>query len=482
MDYNERYRSHGTKNETNEHMPKAEYDIGIIGAGPGGYVAAIRAAQLGCKVVLVEEDSLGGICLNWGCVPSKAMLRNAEIMNLMKSSEQLGISVNDFSFDVNKAVSRSRRIVNRLGRGIEFLLKKNQITHIKGRAKILTSSSILVNGDQEIATKNIIIATGSSQRSLDLLETDGVSVITSKEMLVLTQVPRTLLIVGGGSTGIEFAYMYNAYGSKVTVVEAQDQILPNEDFEISEKLKKSLEEQGVSIYTNARIVSGCVEDGLVRCEIDGANQGDKRVIEVEKALISVGVSGNILDIGLEGLDIETENGFIKIDEQMRTSVPNIYAIGDVTGKLLLAHVAQAQGVIAAEVIAEVNHNELVYESMPRSTYCEPQISSFGYTEKQAVNHGYSIKIGRFPLTANAKALALGEGEGMVKIVVNTKNKNILGAHIIGPEATEIISELIIVSQLGGEKEFLEKIIYPHPSIGEAVKEAALDVYDRAIHL
>ncbi|MQF98017.1 MAG: dihydrolipoyl dehydrogenase [SAR202 cluster bacterium] len=463
-------------------MPREKYDIGIIGGGPGGYVAAIRAAQLGGKVVLVEEDSLGGVCLNWGCVPSKAMLRNAEIINLMKSAGQFGISFNDFSFDVNKAVSRSRRIVNRLGRGIEFLLKKNSVTHVKGRAEILTNGSILVDRDQEIAIKNIIIATGSSQRSLDLLETDGVSVITSKEILALTAVPKSLLIIGGGSTGIEFAYMYSAYGSKVTVVEAQDQILPKEDPEIADLLKKSLTGQGISIYTNARITSGEVKDGLVRCEIDVPNRETKTVIEAEKALISVGVSGNIFGIGLEGLDIETENGFIKIDEQMRTSVPNIYAIGDVTGKLLLAHVAQAQGVIAAEVIAGFDHDELIYDLIPRSTYCEPQISSFGYTEKEALDLGYSIKTGRFPLTANAKALAIGEDTGIVKVIVNKKNKNILGAHIIGPEATEIISELITVNQLGGEKEFLEKIIHPHPSIGEAIKEAALDVYDRAIHI
>ena len=463
-------------------MPIEKYDIGIIGGGPGGYVAAIRAAQLGCTVVLIEEDSLGGVCLNWGCVPSKAMLRNAEIINLMKSAEQFGISFNDFSFDINKAVSRSRRIVNRLGRGIEFLLKKNQITHIKGRAAILANGNIVVDRDQEIAIKNIIIATGSSQRSLELLATDGVSVITSKEIKALTHVPKSLLIIGGGSTGIEFAYMYSAYGSEVTVVEAQDQILPKEDPEIAELLKKSLMGQGVSIYTNARIVAGGVKDGLVRCEIDVHNEETKTVIEAEKALISVGVSGNISGIGLEDLDIHTENGFIKIDEQMRTNAPNIYAIGDVTGKLLLAHVAQAQGIIAAEVIAGFSHDELIYESIPRSTYCEPQISSFGYTEKQAVDNGYSIKIGRFPLTANAKALAMGGEAGMVKVIVNKENNNILGAHIIGPEATEIITELITVSQLGAEKEFLEKIIHPHPSIGEAIKEAALDVYDRAIHI
>lgn len=463
-------------------MPIKEYDIGIIGGGPGGYVAAIRAAQLGCKVVLIEEDSLGGVCLNWGCVPSKAMLRNAEIINLMKSAGQFGISFNDFSFDINKAVSRSRRIVNRLGRGLEFLLKKNQIVHVKGRAEILKNGSILINRDQEIAIKNIIIATGSSQRSLDLLKTDGVNVITSKEILALTQVPKSLLIIGGGSTGVEFAYMYGAYGSKVTVVEAQDQILPKEDPEIAELLRKSLSEQGISIYTNARIITGGVKDGLVRCEIDVTNEEDKIVIEAEKALMSVGVSGNILGIGLDGLDIQTENGFITIDEQMRTSVPNIYAIGDVTGKLLLAHVAQAQGIIAAEVIAGLNHDELTYDFIPRSTYCEPQISSFGYTEKEALGRGYSIKIGRFPLTANAKALARGGDTGMVKVIVNKKNKNILGAHIIGPEATEIITELITVSQLGGEKEFLENIVHPHPSIGEAIKEAALDVYDRAIHI
>jgi dihydrolipoamide dehydrogenase len=463
-------------------MSKDQYDIGIIGGGPGGYVAAIRAAQLGCSVVLIEEDSLGGICLNWGCVPSKVMLRNAEIINLMKSSEQFGISFDNFSFDVNKAVSRSRRIVRRLGSGIEFLLKKNNISYIKGHAEILTESSILVNKIQEIATKSIIIATGSSLRLIDPLKTDGINVITSKEILNLTRVPESLLVIGGGSTGIEFAYMYNAYGSQVTVIEGQDHILPKEELEITEILNKSLVDQGISVYTKAHIISGQIKNGSVRCEVNIENQEVNTVIEAEKVLLATGVAGNIFNIGLERVNIEIENGFIKIDADMRTNMPNIYAIGDVTGKLLLAHAAQAQGVVAVEVIAGIEHNDLEYEYIPRSTYCEPQVSSFGYTEEQAVEQGYIIGTGQFPFKANAKALANGDATGMIKIIVNKKNNDILGAHIIGTEATELISELVTIRQLGVGKEFLEKVIYPHPSISEVIKEAVLDVYHRAIHV
>ena len=444
-------------------------------------MAAIRAAQLGLKTAMVEWDEVGGVCLNWGCIPSKALLRNAEILTLFQRAEEFGISFDNLRYDFGKAISRSRQVVKRLTTGVESLLKKNKVDHIKGYARLKDAHTVEIDGDSRTLTASkVIIATGARTRPVPGLEVDGETLITSREALELSEVPSPVVIVGGGATGVEFAYLYRAYGAEVTVVEMLPHLVPTEDEEIGQQLERSFSRQGIQVLTGSRVTKVTKGSGGVSLTVetpDGAKE-----LECQKVLVAVGVQGNSDGLGLEELGIEVERSFIKVDEKMQTSVPGVYAIGDVTGKLLLAHVAQAQGIVAVETIAGMESRALDYKKMPRATYCQPQVTSFGYTEKEAVDMGYSVKVGRFPFRANGKALALGESDGLVKVVVDGDSGEILGAHMIGTEVTEMLPELTMTSLLEGSVKELGWLVHSHPTLSEAVKEAALAVDGMAIHI
>ena len=457
------------------------YDVVVIGGGPGGYISAIRTAQLGLKTALIENDHLGGVCLNWGCVPSKALLSNAGLLDLIKKADEFGISFDNLKFDFTKAIARSRRIVGRLTKGVEFLLKKNKVAHIDGIAKLTDQHTISVNGGKTILTsRNIIIATGAVNSPLEGLEIDGVNIISSKEALVLQEVPKNLVVVGAGATGVEFSYLYRAFGSEVTLLEMRSQILPSEDQEIAEELRKCLSRQGIRIITEARVQRNKDASGLISLNIQ--SKGQEEIIETEKVLVATGVKGNTGKIGLENIGLTENRGFIDVNDKMQTLIPHIYAVGDVTGKMLLAHVAQTQGIVAAETIAGKITSTIDYVNMPRAVYCEPQVTSFGYTEKEAIQLGHEIRIGRFPFLANAKAAAIGETEGTVKLVIDCSNEQIIGAHLIGNNVTEILPELMVTNLFNGRAEDLAYLTHSHPSLSEAIKEAALAAYGKALHL
>ena len=464
-------------------MADTDYDVVIIGGGPGGYVAAIRAGQLGLKTAVVEHDEVGGVCLNWGCIPSKALLRNAEVLTLFQRAEEFGISFDNLRYDFGKAISRSRTVVRRLTSGVESLLKKNKVDHVKGYARLRDAHTIEVEADGDSRTltaKNVIIATGARTRPVPGLEVDGKTLITSREALELPEVPSTVVIVGGGATGVEFAYLYRAYGSEVTVLEMLPHLVPNEDEEMGQQLERSFGRQGINVLTDSRVTEVKKGPGGLNLVVESP-EGTKE-LDCQKVLVAVGVQGNSDGLGLEELSIEVERSYIIIDERMQTSVPGVYAIGDVTGKLLLAHVAQAQGIVAVETIAGMESKPLDYNKMPRATYCQPQVTSFGYTEKEAIDIGYSVKVGRFPFRANGKALALGEGDGLVKVVVDGDSGEIIGAHMIGTEVTEMLPELALTSLLEGSVKELGWLVHSHPTLSEAVKEAALAVDGLAIHI
>ena len=460
----------------------ADYDVVVIGAGPGGYVAAIRAAQLGMNAAVIEDDNVGGVCLNWGCIPSKSLLRNAEVLELVKSADEYGISVGDVSFDYGKAIDRSRQVVRRLTGGVGSLLRKNGVEHISGRGTLRSASEIAIDGaERAISADNIIIATGARARHIPGIPVDGETVLTSREAIVLREVPDRVVIVGGGAIGVEFADIYHSYGSEVMIVEMLPRLVPLEDEEISQNLERVFRRRGIGYKTGAMVGGVVVEDGVATVTVTDAD-GAESEIECDKVLVAIGVQGNSDGIGLEAAGVNTERGFIPVDDEMRTNVPGVYAIGDVTGKLPLAHVASAQGVTAAEAIAGMNPMPLDYTLMPRATYCRPQIASFGLTERQAADAGYSFKIGRFPMAASGKALAMGESSGMVKLVVDDEVGELLGAHMIGPEATELLGEVGLSRLLEGTTTELGWLVHPHPTISETIKEAALAVEGEAIHI
>jgi dihydrolipoamide dehydrogenase len=459
----------------------SNYDLVVIGAGPGGYVAAIRAGQLGLKTAVIEREARGGVCLNWGCIPSKALLKNAEVLSYIHRAEEFGLRFDNFHADYAVAVERSRKVVARNVRGVAYLLRKNKVDHIQGTAVLRGDGVVEVTpAGEKVIAKNIILATGSRSRSIPPLPVDGERIITSRESIVLSQLPSSMVIVGGGAVGVEFAYLYRMYGVEVTMVELLPRLVPTEDEEISPLLERSFAHQGINIMTGStvtRFESG--SDGLiVKVEKDGAEQA----VACEKVLVAVGVQANIEDLGLESLGIETEHNCIKIDDKMGTSVPGVFAIGDVTGKLALAHAASAQGVVAVEHLAGMETQALDYTMMPRATYCQPQIASFGLTESQAREQGYGVRVGKFNVRANGKALAMGEGEGIVKLVIDERYGELLGGHMIGPEVTELLGELTMTRLLEGTTLELGWAVHPHPSLSEMLKEAALDALGRAIHM
>ena len=459
----------------------ADYDLVVLGAGPGGYVAAIRAGQLGMKVAVVERDALGGVCLNWGCIPSKALLRNAEVLDLFQRADEFGISFDNLRYDFGKAIDRSRQVVKQLTQGVAFLFKKNKVEHIAGAGVVKDPHTVEVAGSgRALSTKNVIIATGARDRELPDLPVDGQTVITSREALELREVPPRVVIVGGGATGVEFAHIYRSYGAEVTLVELLPRLIPQEDEEISSHLERAFSKRGIASMTGTRVESISVDGGQARVSV--ASDSESSVIECERLLVAVGVQGNIEGIGLEALKVKTERGFIVIDDNMETDVPGIYAIGDVTGKMLLAHVASAQGVTAVETIAGMNPPRLDYTYMPRAIYCKPQVASTGLTEMQAREQGHSVSIGKSPLSASGKALALGEADGLVKLVIDSEAGEVLGAHLIGPEVTELLGELSLARLLEGTTTELGWLVHPHPTISETLKEAALAAEGQAIHI
>ena len=468
-------------------MSENNFDVTVLGGGPGGYVAAIRAAQLGLKTALVEKDDgsgiagLGGVCLNWGCIPSKSLLKNAELVNQVNDSEKWGISFDNVTFDFPKAIARSRDVSKQLTQGIEYLIKKNKIQLYKdeGLLESGTEISLKSSGDR-VSSKNIILATGARPRSLPNLEIDQKTIITSREALELGALPKGIGIVGAGAIGVEFAYLFNAYGVEVTIFEVQDHLVPNEDVSISEELERVFKSRGIGFELGAKVSKTEVDGGGVKVEYEV--NGEQKSYSAEKILLAVGVQANTDNLGLENANIELDNGFIKINESMQTSAPNIFAVGDVTGKLMLAHVASTQGVIAAETIGGTESSPINYTDMPRCTYCQPQIASIGLTERQAKEEGHNIKTSQFPFKAVGKAISIGDSEGFVKMIADQDSGELLGAHMIGPEVTEMIAEVGLLKYLEGTDIEIAELTHAHPTLSEAIKEAALSLNNGAIHM
>jgi dihydrolipoamide dehydrogenase len=464
------------------------FDVIVIGGGPGGYVAAIRASQLGQKVAVIEREALGGVCLNWGCIPTKSLLRNSELANILTGeAKDFGFSFENLKLDYSVAHKRSRQVSDRLVRGIGFLFKKNGVTHIQGTAKLVGPKQVRVEpSGQLLEAKNIIIATGARPRSLPGMTIDGQRIITSREALALTAVPKRIVVVGAGAIGMEFAYVFRSYGAEVTVIEMLPHVLPLEDDETAAEVAKAFKRQGIKTLVNTRTEGvDLTADGVTVRVKDGAS-GAEQAIAADTVLVAIGVAANSDGIGLEAAGVQTDKrGFIPINETMQTNAPGVYAIGDVTGKLLLAHVASAQGIVAAETIAGHETRPIKdadYVFMPRCTYCKPQVASLGYTEAQAKEKGYEIKIGKFPFIANGKALGLNEKEGFVKIIADAKYGEILGAHLVGPEVTELLPELALARTWELTTEEIARTVHAHPTLSEALMEAAHAVMGQAIHV
>jgi dihydrolipoamide dehydrogenase len=456
------------------------YDIAIVGGGPGGYVAAIRAAQVGLKTALIEEDRIGGLCLNWGCIPSKALLWNAELVHLFKGSDDFGITYDALHIDMGKAIDRSRTVVDRMVKGVEFLLKKNKVSVVNARASLKSAHEVALPGIGDlIESRHTIIATGARPRALPEIEIDGNTIMTSRQALELRDVPASIVIVGGGPVGCEFAYFYRAYGAEVTVVELLDHLLPMEDEAISRHLERAFKQQGIAYRTGARVNRVTKKDGLATVSI--SSNGEAEELTGERVLIGVGQQANTEGLGIESLGVVMERGNIAVGDDMQTNIPDVYAIGDVTGKLPLAHVASAQGVAAVESIAGLESPILSYEKMPRCTYCQPQVASLGLTEQQAKERGMDVKVGTFPYRGAGKAIAMERTEGMAKLVVDVKSREIVGYHVIGQDATELLAEASLGSVLEATPRELGWTVHAHPTLSEIVKEAALAVDGQAIH-
>lgn len=447
-----------------------DYDVAVIGSGPGGYPAAIRAAQLGLSTVCIEREFLGGICLNLGCIPSKALLRNAEVLSTVRNASEYGIEVSGVTANYAVGVARSRKVVDRLTNGVASLFRHDGVAYVEGNATITGPREVSVDGER-IGCRNIIIATGARPALPPPLAADGEVVVTYREIIVDERVPDRVLIVGGGATGIEFAYLYNVYGAQVTLVEFLPRILPKEDEEISHALSRALGSQGIRLLTGASVTAVAVQDGTARVTIAAADETLE--LEANRVLVAAGITPNTDGLGVENVGGTLERGFIRVDDRLRVNGANVYAVGDVNGRLPLAHVARAEGVYAAEHIGGLNPPALDYPGMPRATYCNPQVASIGLTESEAREQGYPVKVGRFPFLANGKALAVGHREGFAKIVADSSTGELLGAHLIGHEVTELLGELSMARLLDGTDVEIGRLVNVHPSMSEAVKEAAL---------
>jgi dihydrolipoamide dehydrogenase len=464
-------------------MAENAYDVIVIGAGPGGYVSAIRAAQLGLKTIVVEREHMGGICLNWGCIPTKAMLRSSEVYNLMQRAKEFGLSAQGIDYDLDAVVARSRAIAKQLNGGVAHLLKKNKVTALMGAATLMAPGQVSVKtakGEESLSAKHIIIATGARARELPGVEGDGDLVWTYRTALTPPRMPKKLLVIGSGAIGIEFANFYNTLGVDTTVVEVMDRVMPVEDAEISAFAQKAFEEQGMKIRIKTVVKQLDRGQGSVTAHIE---QNGKVTTEVFDTVISaVGIVGNVEDLGLEALGVEVDRTHIKTDAYCRTAVAGVYAIGDVAGAPWLAHKASHEGVMVAEMIAGGTPHPVKPESIAGCTYCTPQVASVGYTEAQAKEAGHEVRIGRFPFIGNGKAIALGESEGMVKTVFDAKTGQLLGAHMIGAEVTELIQGYVVGRQLETTEEDLMQTVFPHPTLSEMMHESVLDAWDRAIHI
>jgi len=465
-------------------MAENSFDVAVIGSGPGGYVAAIRAAQLGLSVAIIERDQPGGICLNWGCIPTKALLRSAEVYHLAQHLDAFGLAADNVRFDAAKIVKRSRDVAARLNGGVKHLLKKNKITVIEGVAALAGKEKITVTANgkaQEVMAKNIILATGARARQMPGLETDGKLVWSYREAMVPAAIPPSLLVVGSGAIGIEFASFYRTMGSDVTVVEVLDRVLPVEDTEISALARKAFEKQGMKIHTGASVKSLTHGADTVTASID-LGGGKMQSLTVARVIMAVGIVGNVENLGLEAVGVKVEKSHVVVNEWCETGVPGIYAIGDLAGPPWLAHKASHEGVICAERIAGVKGlHPLETKNVPGCTYCMPQVASVGLTEAAAKAAGHEVRVGRFPFAGNGKAIALGDTEGLVKTVFDAKTGELLGAHMIGAEVTELIQGYCVAKTLETTESELMHTIFPHPTLSEMMHESVLDAYGRVIH-
>jgi len=461
-------------------MATKSYDVVILGGGPGGYVAAIRAAQLGLKTAVVEKDNLGGICLNWGCIPTKALLKNAEIAWIAQhEAAEWGMEYDNLRFDFGRVIQRSRDVSARIVKGVEFLMKKNKIDVLRGRGRMTAKDTVEYGEDGKpagaVKFKNLILATGGRPRSLPGLDFDGKKVISYFEAMVPKKLPEKLVIIGGGAIGCEFAYFYNAFGTQVTIIELLDSLLPMEDKELTKELRRSFKKKKINVITGTQADVKKTKTGVK------VTAGAK-TFEADQVLLAVGISGNVEDLGLEEFGITVEKGFIKTDERDNTTAQNVRAIGDVNGKVLLAHVASHQGVVVAEDLAGGAHHLVDYDAIPSCTYCQPQVASLGWTEETCQKKELDFKVGRYPFRPHGKAVATGENEGFVKLIYGAKYGELLGAHIIGHEATEMIAEAVAAKSSDATMHSLATAMHAHPTMAEAFHEATLDALGRAIHL
>ena len=464
-------------------MADTTFDLIVIGAGPGGYVAAIRGAQLGMKVAIVEREHLGGICLNWGCIPTKAMLRTSEVFHLMHRAKEFGLKADNIGYDLDAVVKRSRGIAAQLSGGIGHLMKKNKVTVFMGEATLPAKGRVSVKtdkGTQDLTAKNIVLATGARARELPGLEADADLVWTYKTALTPPRMPKKLLVIGSGAIGIEFASFYNTLGADTTVVEVMDRVLPVEDEEISAFAKKSFEKQGMKIMQKAMVKKLDRAEGKVTAHIEVGGKTEKH--EFDTVISAVGIVGNVEGLGLEELGVKVDRTHVVTDEYCRTGIDGLYAIGDIAGAPWLAHKASHEGVMVADLIAGKHAHPVKPETIAGCTYCNPQVASVGYTEAKAKELGYEIKVGRFPFIGNGKAIALGEAEGLVKTIFDAKTGELLGAHMIGAEVTELIQGYVIGRQLETTEEDLMNTVFPHPTLSEMMHESVLDAYDRVIHM
>ena len=459
------------------------FDIIILGSGPGGYVTAIRASQLGFNTAIVEKESLGGVCLNWGCIPTKALLKSAQVFDYVNHAEDYGIEITKAKANFKSVIERSRNVANGMSKGVDYLMKKNKITVIKGFGKIKKNKKVdIINGSEikEISGKHIILATGGRSRELPNLKQDGKKIIGYREAMTLNKMPKKMVIVGSGAIGVEFAYFYRSMGVDVTIVEFMENIVPLEDIDISKELKRSFKKHGINVMTSSTVEKVDIKNDV--CKVNIKTDKGIEIIETDIVLSAVGIQANIEGIGLEDVGIKTEKDKVLVDEFYRTNIEGYYAIGDILPNQALAHVASAEGILCVEKIAGHNPDLIDYNNIPNCTYCSPEISSVGYTEAKAKEKGYDLKIGKFPFSASGKASASGHKNGFVKVIFDAKYGELLGCHMIGYNVTEMIAEIIVARKLETTGNEILKAIHPHPTMSEAIMEAVADAYDEVIHL
>jgi len=464
---------------------KTNFDLVVIGGGPGGYVAAIRASQCGMKTAIVEKAAMGGVCLNWGCIPTKALLKSAEQMAFLNEASKWGFAFENLKFDFPDIIQRSRSIAAENSRGVDYLMKKNKVSVIRGTGTLTDTATVAVydGKDREtdrLSAKHIIIATGGRPRMVPGVKFDGKRIISSKEAMVMKKPPPSMIIIGAGSIGVEFGYLYHTFGTDIKLVEMMPQILPVADSEISKTLQRIFEKKGMQIYAGTRVESLKKDKTKVTAKLSDGN--GPKTISADCCLVAIGVQGNVEGLGLEKIGVKVEKNTITTDKFMRTNVAGIYAIGDVVGEPCLAHIASQEALVCVDKIVGKDSPGMNYGDYPGCTYCKPQVASFGMTEQQAVDAGYNIKVGRYPFSANGKARAIGETEGLVKVVFDSKYHELLGAHLIGPEATELIAEFGLAKTLECNDEEIIHAIHAHPTLSEAIKEATLNVFQKAIHI